>query len=192
MDWLKDILGDLATDEVIEKFKKEFPKHAVPKEQYSKKTAELEALTTQLESQKQTLADLETKTGDAEAIKASLNTIKAEYDTFKNEAEKRLTNTEKKAKLELALSKAFIEDSVPLIINNLSMDEYELKDGNIRDLDEHVTKLKTKYPTLSKVVAVDGEAPPTGAPSKPIADTTKLSDAEYYKTVGVKPLWGKA
>lgn len=191
MDWLKEILGDLATDEVIEKFKKEFPKHAVPKEQYAKKVSELDATATQLEQQNAKLQEIESKVGDVEATKKLLSDTKTEYDQFKADADKRIATTEKKAKLEVELHKSFIEDSVSLIIDKLNFDEIELKDGNVRDLNEHIEKLKTQYPKLAKTTTVDGDKPPTGGTNPPQADTSKLSDAEYYATKGIKPLWGK-
>jgi hypothetical protein len=110
-----------------EAIKAEFPKHAIPKEQYNKKVAELDGAKTELQSAndqlQETAGKIETLTGQVEGneeLKTSLTSLQGEYEEYKKGESTRLTNVQKRHKAELLLSdNKANKDSIDLLVEKL-------------------------------------------------------------------------
>ena len=132
MDWLKDLLEEKKVenvDEVVESFKKEFPKHAIPKDEFNRKSekveelqSELEVAQSKLEEMNSKVSDLSTKAENAEELDERLNEIKSEYENYKEEEEKRIANIKKRN----ALEKKLLSDNVPEDLVDLVANDFKL------------------------------------------------------------------
>lgn len=179
MEWFKELLGDIENaDDIVAKFKQEFPKHAVPKEQYSKKTDELVNLQEQLDKSQKDIEELSKSTEDAESYKSKLEEISKEFDTFKTETSTRESN---RVKVQ-GLSKAFknagaFDEAIELLVSQVNLAEVQVnKKGEIVDADDLIASNKTKYKPLFTTKQLDDNPPPTPS-EKPNID--EMTDAEY-------------
>lgn len=183
MEWFKALLeGTEGAEAIVEAFNKEFPKHAVPKEQYNKKVGELTDLTTrysEAETQIKTLTDSQ---GDSEQLKSELDKIKGDFETYKTDTEKRKVNRDKIEKLQEKLSKAINPDALDLVVSKLNPDELNLNEaGEVVDGDAIVKRIVDSRPGLA--IKIDTSSPkPNGTP-KPgeEVDFSKMSDSEYFR-----------
>ena len=174
MDWLKEILSkkDQTQEQILEAVNAEFPKHAVPKEQYNKKVEALGTATTELETAKNQLSEtngkieeLTGKVGDSEELKASIANLQGEYEEYKKSEATRITNIEKRYKAEILLgdSKAN-KDSVDLLVDKLDFDKMTLLESGVLDgFDSQLEGLREARPTLfATVETVDPNGEPSG------------------------------
>jgi len=185
MDWLKDLLEEKKVenvDEVVESFKKEFPKHAIPKDEFNKKSekveelqSELEVAQSKLEEMNSKVSDLSTKAENAEELDERLNEIKSEYENYKEEEEKRIANIKKRNALEKKLlSDNVPEDLVDLVANDFDTDTLELDDGNLLNYESQRKKAKKKRPSAFGREEVKGNEPVDG-------DEGEVSDNPFKK-----------
>lgn len=193
MDWLKELLKDVLEadkiDAVVESFKKEFPKHAVPKKDFNEKIDELKLAKAQIDENKAMLDDLTKKAVTVEEYEKNLKEYKTKYEQLEKDSQTKIDSIKKKTGLQLKLNDYFVDDAVPLMLDKINLDEILLgQDGDILEFDKHVAKLKDQYPKLAKEFKTDSTNKAETKETKDI-DTTSMSDEEYYKTQGVKPLW---
>ena len=174
MEWIKEILENSKeenVDETVERIKQEFPKHAVPKEQYNKKAGKVEELESELNTAKEQLEqtnsqldELSEKSENNDELKQNLEEIKSEYEEYKQQEETRLNQIKKKSTLEKQLLKSNAnQDAVDLLLNDFDLDSLKLdEENNLKNFDEQLEKVREKRPTLFGEVAIEGNTPPDG------------------------------
>lgn len=185
MEWLENLLKENDVENVesiVESFKKEFPKHAIPKDEYNKKAEKVDELQSELETAKSKLDDmnskveeLSTKAENAEELDEQLNEIKSEYEQYKEEEKKRIANIKKQNALEKKLlSDNVPEDLVDLVANDFDTETLELDDGNLLNYESQREKAKKKRPSAFGKEEVKGTEPQDG-------DEGKITDNPFKK-----------
>lgn len=141
MEWIKAIIekhkgedGTYNIEEAMKEINQEFPKNAVPKDQYNH-------VSQQLKTANETLTDLQEKTKDNPDIQKQLQ----EAQTAKEQAEKQLQKIQTDVQLKDKLREAGAKD-VDYMIFKLGEVEVN-KDGSIKDLDNKIKALKESSPS---------------------------------------------
>jgi len=168
MDFLKDILGDIDNKEdIIEKIKKELPKHYIPKHEFNNKNEELKSTKSKMDELQSKLSAMETSLGENETLKAQLNAISGEFENFKQQADLRVVDLQKKQSLEKALLKANANpDSVDLLMSQFDLSKIVLDaKGSIVDENLHIEPVKQSRPSLFAQTVIGGNTPPEGQTS---------------------------
>lgn len=148
MEWLKDLLNGVVPedklDSVMEGFKKEFPKHAVPKTEFNTVKEELKIAKSNTEQMNATLEQLKTEVGTVEEYKTKIKDMTAQIETVKTESQKQVSNVIKKVNFEkLLIQNKMNESAVDLVVNTINFDEIVIDaSGNIVDADKHIGKIK--------------------------------------------------
>lgn len=168
MEWLKELLlkveglEDSQVSQIIDSVKAEFPKHAVPKEQYSKKTNELEETQNKLDEASAKMQELASASDSIEELKLKLQEKTDELTQFKSDIDKREVTRNKTQALTSALANAgAVKSSIDLLINTFDLDSIQLdKKGNIVDLDELITPVKESRAELFAQTKPNDNPPP--------------------------------
>ena len=173
MEWLKAILekavitdGKLDVEAVTKAINTEFPKHAVPKQDYNDKVKELNTANATIEDLKEKNAgndELQKKVKDYETEVANLKTAAA--------------NTKKEYALRDKLKEAGVTDVDYLIYKQGGVDKFTFnKEGDVIGLDDVLKPLKESSPHLFKT-AGGGYSPACGGKPNPFAkDTFNLTE----------------
>lgn len=188
MDWLKNIVTGI-TDEQIEAFKQELPKHFIPKDQYNKKVDELKlkaeeygTLESQLASNQSLLSELKKKADLTDEYKGKLDAQVNEISTFKADAEKRIANMQKQSMLERKLIDAkAAPDAVDLLLKEFDIDSIELTDDGIKGFDELIKPIQEKRKSLF-VTESHNSPPPKDNTNTPPATL----EAQIAQAMGIK------
>lgn len=140
MEWIKDIFekhknedGTYNLEAAMKEINQEFPKNAVPKDQYNN-------VASQLQTTNATLKDLQEKTKDNPDIQKQLQD--AQIAREKAEGDLKKLETEVKVKEALQGAKAKDVDYMLFKLGDLEVN----KDGSIKDLDSKVKALKEASP----------------------------------------------
>lgn len=140
MDWIKAILEKHTTDGVVDvsaamkEINAEFPKNAVPKEQYNN-------VSTQFKTSNATLKDLQEQTKDNPDIQKQLQ----EAQSAQVQAEKDLKKIQTDVQLKDKLREAGASDADYMLFK---LGEVEVnEDGTIKDLDNKIKALKESSPS---------------------------------------------
>ena len=140
MEWIKQILakhtkedGTVDTEAANKEIDKEFPTHAVPKDQYNN-------LSSQLAEANKTLKSLEEKTKDNPDVQSELADLKEKADALEKENKDLKINSQVSAALQSAGAKDV--DYALFKLGELELD----KDGNVKDLESKVKDLKASIP----------------------------------------------
>ena len=167
MDWLKELIekhtvdGKTDADAVMNAFKEEFPKHAVPKDVYNEQAEKLKAANS-------TLDTLKKSNKDAEDLQQKITDYEAKVQQLETErAEERKTYAIKEA-----LQKEGVSD-VEYMMFKLGQLEVD-KDGNVVDLENKVKALKETNPTFFASETKNNEP---GAPGYQVVDN-KLDNGQ--------------
>lgn len=139
MEWLKTILGKaeiaegkLNVDAVMNAVQKEFPKHAVPKEDFNAKVKELETANG-------TITELKKSNGDNEELQKKIGDYEAEIKNLKKSAE----DTEKNYALKEQLTKQGVLDPDYLIYKAGGLEKFNFdKEGKPIGVEEAVKPYK--------------------------------------------------
>lgn len=139
MEWLKAILekaeiadGKLDVDAVMNAVQKEFPKHAVPKEDFNAKVKELETANG-------TITELKKSNGDNEELQKKIGDYEAEIKNLKKSAE----DTEKNYALKEQLTKQGVLDPDYLIYKAGGLEKFNFdKEGKPIGVEEAVKPYK--------------------------------------------------
>lgn len=139
MEWLKAILekaeiadGKLDVDAVMNAVQKEFPKHAVPKEDFNAKVKELETANG-------TITELKKSNGDNEELQKKIGDYEAEIKNLKKSAE----DTEKNYALKEQLTKQGVLDPDYLIYKAGGLEKFNFdKEGKPIGVEEVVKPYK--------------------------------------------------
>jgi hypothetical protein len=135
MEWLKELLekakitdGKLNVDEVMEAAKKEFPKHAVPKNVFNDKCEELKTANA-------TITTLKKENGDNEELQNKIKDYETEIGNLKTAA----INATKQYALKEQLTKSGVLDPDYLIYKAGGIDKFTFdKDNNPIGVDESI------------------------------------------------------
>lgn len=140
MEWIKSILekhrkedGTIDIEAANKEIDQEFPKNAVPKEQYNNVSAGLK------EANK-TITSLNAKTQDKPDVQAELATYKTKAE--KLESENRQLKIDGQAQNALRAAGAKDVEYAMFKLGNLELD----KEGNVKDLESKVKDLQTQIP----------------------------------------------
>lgn len=180
MEWLKAILekaeiadGKLDVDAVMNAVQKEFPKHAVPKEDFNAKVKELETANG-------TITELKKSNGDNEELQKKIGDYEAEIKNLKKSAE----DTEKNYALKEQLSKQGVLDPDYLIYKAGGLEKFNFdKEGKPIGVEEAVKPYKEDA-TMVHLFKQEQQKPPynpkdggAGGVTNPFAkDTFNLTE----------------
>lgn len=145
MEWILKLIekhtkdGQLDQEELMKDINKEFPKYAVPKEQYNALAETRKKLEEDLETRDKQLEDL--KDIDVEDLQKQIETLQEENKTAKETYENELKELQLSNAIKLAINgKVHDEDIVSQLIKK---DELVLsEDGKVVGLDEQINSLK--------------------------------------------------
>ena len=156
------IITEKLGEEASALVKSEFPKFAVPKEQYNKKVDELSTAGTELSGLKKISEEVEAlraKATEADQLKATLEATKGEY-------EKRLGDTSKRGSLNIELLKAKANpDALDYLGSQLKLDEIEPD-----KFGEHIERLRTEKPSFFATTTASTPRPEAGRTPDPQGD----------------------
>lgn len=138
MDWLKELIekhtadGKTEIDAVMNAFKEEFPKHAVPKDVYNEQAEKLKAANSTLDTLKKSNKDNDELQNELKTYKDKVSQLEAD-----------VKETAKKQTIKDALSSAKATDLDYLMykLGDVEMAE----DGTIADLDNKIKDLQANY-----------------------------------------------
>lgn len=145
MEWLKNLIEKRTKDRVLDQealmkdINKEFPNHAVPKEQYNTLAETKKKLEKDLETRDKQLEKL--KEIDVDGLKEQIETLQEENKTAKETYEKELKELQLSNAIKLAINgKVHDEDIVSQLIDKekVIIDE----DGKVVGLDEQIQSLR--------------------------------------------------
>ena len=145
MEWIKALIekhtkdGQLDQEELIKDINTEFPKHAVPKEQYNTLAETKKKLDEGIAERDKQLEEL--KKIDAEGLKAEIERLQQENKAATEKYEAELKDIQLANAIKLAVAgKVHDEDIVSQLIKK---DELVLsEDGKVIGLDEQINSLK--------------------------------------------------
>ena len=147
MEWLKEILekaavtdGKLDVDAVMKQVNAEFPKHAVPKQDFNNKVAELKTAN-------DTIADLKKAGADNGELQKKITDYESEIKNLKTAAD----NTRKEYALKDKLKAAGVTDVDYVIYKQGGLDKFTFdKDGVPVGVDDLLKPFKESFPHLFK------------------------------------------
>ena len=165
MEWLKEILekavitdGKLDVEAAVKAINAEFPKHAVPKQDYNDKVKELSTAS-------ETIEDLKKNNADNAKLQQKVKDYEVETARLKTEAD----NTRKEYALKDKLKEAGVTDADYIIykqggLDNLTFD----KDGKVIGLDDVLKPMRESSPHLFKNAGGAGGYDPAGGGKPPV------------------------
>lgn len=148
MEWLKKLLeaaetnedGTLKIDSLIDAIKAEFPRHAVPKEDYNAKVEELKTAN-------KTIKDIGNKNKGNEDLQKDLETYQADVKTLKKENE----TLKKTYAVKESLTKAGCTDPDYLLFKQGGIDKFTFDpDGKVVGMEELVKQYREATPHVFK------------------------------------------
>lgn len=159
MDWLKAILenavitdGKMDIEATMKAVNTEFPKHAVPKQEYNNKVKELETANT-------TIGDLKKDSEGSEGLQQKILDYENEIKGLKDAA----ANTQKEYALKDKLKESGVTDADYIIYKQGGLDKFTFdKDGKPVGVDDVLKPLKEASPHLFKVDSGGGYKPAGG------------------------------
>ena len=145
MNWLKEIIekhtvdGKIEIDAVMNAFKEEFPKHAVPKDVYNEQAEKLKAANNTLDTLKKT-------NKDAEELQQKITDYEAKVQQLETErSEERKTYALKEA----LTKEGALPEYVDLLMPTLKGVELDA-DGNLNGFEDIFKGIKESKPALFK------------------------------------------
>lgn len=165
MEWLKEILekavitdGKLDVEAAVKAINAEFPKHAVPKQDYNDKVKELSTAS-------ETIKDLKKNNADNAELQQKVKDYEAETARLKTEAD----NTRKEYALKDKLKEAGVTDADYIIYKQGGLDKFTFdKDGKVIGLDDVLKPMRESSPHLFKNVGGAGGYDPAGGGKPPV------------------------
>lgn len=148
MEWLKKLLeaaetnedGTLKIDSLIDAIKAEFPRHAVPKEDYNAKVEELKTAN-------KTIKDIGDKNKGNEDLQKDLETYQADVKNLKKENE----TLKKTYAVKESLTKAGCTDPDYLLFKQGGIDKFTFDpDGKVVGMEELVKQYREATPHVFK------------------------------------------
>lgn len=156
MEWLKELLekakitdGALDVEEVLEAVKKEFPKHAVPKNVFNDKCEELKTANA-------TITTLKKENGDNENLQNKIKDYETEIGNLKTAA----INTTKQYALKEQLAKSGVLDPDYLIYKAGGIDKFTFDKENQPVGVEETIKAYKEDETMAHLFKRESKKPP--------------------------------
>lgn len=196
MEFLKDVLGELWSEEIQGKFNAEFPKHAVPKDQYNKKVeevsnkeSELKNANDKLEELNGTVSKLKDEVGVTEELKQKFEKVNSDFETYKKETDDRIVTIKKRSAYEKMLVQSGVNESaLDLLVQTADYEKINLtEDGDIQKKDEIINELKEKRKSLFNEHKVDSKVKDNDGKSDDGKGLEDMTTEEYYESIGMKP-----
>ena len=158
---LKEALGEELYNQVTEKLgdkKVDFLDDYVPKSRFKEKVDEVNTLKEQIGSLEKSSQEVEKLIKDNKETKEAYEKIKNQNEQLKVEYEAKLTNNQKRTLLneELTAAGADLKDLREFLVSKINIEEVEIKEGKIRDIEEHIKKLKENYSNMFKETKLVG------------------------------------
>ena len=136
----------------------EFPKHAVPKQDYNDKVKELSTAS-------ETIKDLKKNNADNAELQQKVKDYEAETARLKTEAD----NTRKEYALKDKLKEAGVTDADYIIYKQGGLDKFTFdKDGKVIGLDDVLKPMRESSPHLFKNAGGAGGYDPAGGGKPPV------------------------
>ena len=165
MEWLKEIFekavitdGKLDVEAAVKAINAEFPKHAVPKQDYNDKVKELSTAS-------ETIKDLKKNNADNAELQQKVKDYEAETARLKTEAD----NTRKEYALKDKLKEAGVTDADYIIYKQGGLDKFTFdKDGKVIGLDDVLKPMRESSPHLFKNAGGAGGYDPAGGGKPPV------------------------
>ncbi len=165
MEWLKEILekavitdGKLDVEAAVKAINAEFPKHAVPKQDYNDKVKELSTAS-------ETIEDLKKNNADNAELQQKVKDYEMETARLKTEAD----NTRKEYALKDKLKEAGVTDADYIIYKQGGLDKFTFdKDGKVIGLDDVLKPMRESSPHLFKNAGGAGGYDPAGGGKPPV------------------------
>jgi len=165
VEWLKEILekavitdGKLDVEAAVKAINAEFPKHAVPKQDYNDKVKELSTAS-------ETIKDLKKNNADNAELQQKVKDYEAETARLKTEAD----NTRKEYALKDKLKEAGVTDADYIIYKQGGLDKFTFdKDGKVIGLDDVLKPMRESSPHLFKNAGGAGGYDPAGGGKPPV------------------------
>lgn len=165
MEWLKEILekavitdGKLDVEAAVKAINAEFPKHAVPKQDYNDKVKELSTAS-------ETINDLKKNNADNVELQQKVKDYEVETARLKTEAD----NTRKEYALKDKLKEAGVTDADYIIYKQGGLDKFTFdKDGKVIGLDDVLKPMRESSPHLFKNAGGAGGYDPAGGGKPPV------------------------
>jgi hypothetical protein len=165
MEWLKEILekavitdGKLDVEAAVKAINAEFPKHAVPKQDYNDKVKELSTAS-------ETINDLKKNNADNVELQQKVKDYEVETARLKTEAD----NTRKEYALKDKLKEAGVTDADYIIYKQGGLDKFTFdKDGKVIGLDDVLKPMRESSPHLFKNAGGTGGYDPAGGGKPPV------------------------
>ena len=165
MEWLKEILekavitdGKLDVEAAVKAINAEFPKHAVPKQDYNDKVKELSTAS-------ETIKDLKKNNADNAELQQKVKDYEAETARLKTEAD----NTRREYALKDKLKEAGVTDADYIIYKQGGLDKFTFdKDGKVIGLDDVLKPMRESSPHLFKNAGGAGGYDPAGGGKPPV------------------------
>ena len=203
MEWIKEYLKGFVAedklDEAVESFKKEFPKHAVPKDEFNKAKKDLKDANEELTTTKTKMDELnealksDDKDATIEDLKQKLTDTSKAFDDFKADTDNRETSRSKiDAYKKLLKDNGANPAAIDLLATAANLDDVVLdKSGNIVDGKDMVESIKKDRGALFNSENLnsnnDGSGGTGGTGDNSDGDRKVLSVEEVYKQKGLKP-----
>lgn len=182
MDWLKTLLAEHVEEEkleaVVESFKKESPKHMIPKEVFNEKSDEVKTLKDQLGEVKKLNDDLTKKASTVEEYEQKMTEWRSKYTELETTTQEKIANISKNAALkDLLISNGADMGLVDLLVEKYR-DSAELTDeGKIKDADALVGNVKKERASAFVTKQEDSDPENNQKGGKPGQDEQKLRKA---------------
>ena len=165
MELLKEILekavitdGKLDVEAAVKAINAEFPKHAVPKQDYNDKVKELSTAS-------ETIEDLKKNNADNAELQQKVKDYEVETARLKTEAD----NTRKEYALKDKLKEAGVTDADYIIYKQGGLDKFTFdKDGKVIGLDDVLKPMRESSPHLFKNAGGAGGYDPAGGGKPPV------------------------
>jgi hypothetical protein len=165
VEWLKEILekavitdGKLDVEAAVKAINAEFPKHAVPKQDYNDKVKELSTAS-------ETIKDLKKNNADNAELQQKVKDYEVETARLKTEAD----NTRKEYALKDKLKEAGVTDADYIIYKQGGLDKFTFdKDGKVIGLDDVLKPMRESSPHLFKNAGGTGGYDPAGGGKPPV------------------------
>lgn len=190
MDWLKELLGEDLYKQVTAKLgdKKLLLNDGnyIPKGKFDEKNEEVKLLKEKVTNYEKQVKDTESLLKDNADLKGKFETLQGDSQKQLLEKDKQILNIQKKT----ALIKVLQDNGAiypDLLIKSFNFDELILEGETIKDIDNHITTLKTGYANMFEQKQVKGKEPDKGTPPKPTTKKQELinkyNEAQKNKNV---------
>ncbi|MCR2043196.1 phage scaffolding protein [Anaerosalibacter massiliensis] len=159
MDWILKLVekhtkdGVLDQEALMKDINKEFPNHAVPKEQYNTLADTKKKLEGDIATRDKQLEDL--KEIDAEGLQKQIETLQEENRTAKEDYEKELKGLQLSNAIKLAINGKVHDEE--LVAGLVDKEKVVIDDGKVIGLDEQIQSLQESKSFLFKEEKQEGE-----------------------------------